>query len=167
MSVYSEQKRRYLTHGRLVQLFSYDAQAGRLVWKIRHQKARPGDFAGGHAKAFTRIAVDGVVYSGAQLVWFYHHKAWPPSVVGHRNGDPTDDRIENLYDPTSDWPDGSPRMPGVYFVRGAKPFRAALWCPCKRALVHLGQFPTVEEAKAVLDAAVARRDAGLPVKEIA
>jgi len=44
------------------------------------------------------VAIGDLKMSAAKMVWLWHHKQWPESYVYHKNGLPTDNRIENLQD---------------------------------------------------------------------
>lgn len=44
------------------------------------------------------IRIDGFFVSAGRVVWLLHHGAWPVGKLGRHDGDPFNDRIENLYD---------------------------------------------------------------------
>ena len=58
-----------------------------------------GDIAGCLDKyGYVIITVDGVSFAAHRLVWFYHYNVWPDKIIDHINGDPSDNRIDNLRD---------------------------------------------------------------------
>lgn len=91
-----------LTHARLLQALRYEPTTGKFFWRIRAAHRRfPGEPAGSPSKdGRIRIRIDGTLYYGYRLAWFYMTGAWPANNVDHINGDQTDDRWENLRDVT-------------------------------------------------------------------
>ena len=69
----------------------YDESTGNLFWK-RCQA--------GHKRksGYVSIHIDGVEVKAHQLVWFIAHGKWPETLIDHINGDPSDNRLENLRD---------------------------------------------------------------------
>lgn len=99
-------------------------------------------------KVYRRIKVNGRSYYTHRVVWLLHHGAWPDKDLDHVNGDPLDNRIENLRECThfentrnaSGWV--GRKYKGVFSVRDK--FRAILCF--ERKNIHLGYFNTEEEA---------------------
>lgn len=88
-----------LTHERLLTLLDYDRETGAFRWKqkvrgVRHKGV--GEMAGTSKdrEKYRRIRIDGRVYYGHRLAWFYVHGEWPPAGIDHKDG--LSDRIENL-----------------------------------------------------------------------
>jgi HNH endonuclease len=80
---------------RILDSLQYDP-SGRLLWK---QGWRIGLPAGSlNSDGRRRIQIGTKQYKEHRLVWFLHHKVWPQYGLDHINGDPTDNRIENLRD---------------------------------------------------------------------
>lgn len=86
-----------LTHERLVEVMKYDARSGSFTWLGRSGKRTRGLPAGcvGH-DGYVRILLDGEIFLGHRLAWFYVHRAWPDRQVGFVNGKRTDLRLRNL-----------------------------------------------------------------------
>ena len=101
------------------ELFDYDKDHGRLIWKAR----KPDSFAASSEAERKRIcAIWNAKFSGKfamsetngngylrgsifnkkvylhRCVWAWHHGAWPVNVIDHVNGNRSDNRIENLRD---------------------------------------------------------------------
>lgn len=59
-----------------------------------------GDIAGckrtQHNLIYTAIRIDGVLYSGHQLAWFYVHGKWAVGPLDHKNGDGEFNAMRNL-----------------------------------------------------------------------
>jgi len=104
------------------------------------------------------INVGNARFTAARVVWLLHHKNWPSNRLRHVNGDPSDDRIENL----SDQPKPKVRKarefkrkhPVGVCTMGPNHWQAYATFNCQRKF--LGKFKTQEEAVA----ARARYDAG-------
>jgi len=83
------------------ELLELDAGTGVLRWRKTGRGRRLDRIAGSpdrHGYLQTRIG--GRIYFNHRLVWLYVHGSWPQNVIDHINGNPTDNRIENLRDVT-------------------------------------------------------------------
>lgn len=77
--------------------FRYVPETGRLIRKARGLGARVGVEIGYiHAGGYRRAHALGGQVMTAHLVWIWHHGSAPTGILTHVNGDPADDRIENL-----------------------------------------------------------------------
>lgn len=113
------------------------------------------------ASGYIRVTVNGEWYYGHRLAWFMVHGAWPPHTIDHRNGNRSDNRIENLREATlsengANRPRNSARLPrGVTKTpRQARPYRAQIKSNNRR--FYLGNFATPEEAHVAFCAAAKR-----------
>ena len=101
--------------GDLASLLSLDAQTGTLFWKERGVEKFSGSgwmreracktwnsrFAGKEAssicpRGYVRIAINGKSYQAHRVVFAMTYGRWPDGEVDHINGDPSDNRAENL-----------------------------------------------------------------------
>jgi hypothetical protein len=86
-----------LEHGALLAALHYDPMTGVFTWKVRAGRARAGDVAGYlDYLGYRTIRLRGGLHAAHRLAWFYVHGEWPPSGIDHKNGQPDDNRIENL-----------------------------------------------------------------------
>ncbi len=89
-----------ITLGILKFFLNYDANTGVFIWKnLKHKanKISVGDVAGCiNSKGYNAIKVDGKLYLGHILAWFYVYGVWPKCQIDHINNIRNDNRIENL-----------------------------------------------------------------------
>jgi hypothetical protein len=83
---------------RLSEVFSYDADTGRLTWKAATSVAvKVGEVAGTARKTGHRqVRLDGKIYLCHRVIWALVHGAWPDGEIDHINGDAGDNRLSNL-----------------------------------------------------------------------
>lgn len=81
-----------IAHDKLLSLLSYDPIKGAFSWR------RSGKAAGTPRKSngYIQIAVSNRIYLAHRLAWFYAYGKWPESQIDHINGDPRDNRLQNL-----------------------------------------------------------------------
>ena len=86
-----------ITQEEIRQRLQYNSSDGTLTW-ISH-KRRPdliGTIAGSkNLNSHIQIYVNCKKYWAHRLVWLYHY-GYMPKIIDHINGDPSDNRIENL-----------------------------------------------------------------------
>lgn len=81
-------------------MLDYNPATGVLTRKFcLSNRVKPGDVAGTvNAKGAVVCYFDGKLHYAHRLAWLWFHGEWPHGVIDHINGDPTDNRIENLRD---------------------------------------------------------------------
>jgi len=91
-------KRPRLTHARLRELLRYDAETGEFRWEKRMSRSvRAGDVAGVTDRdGYRRITIAGRIYPAHRLAWLYMTGTWCSVLVDHRDGDPSNNRWDNL-----------------------------------------------------------------------
>jgi hypothetical protein len=94
----SVRRRRLPPLSRLQELLRYDANAGRLRWRVaRRGPAVPGALAGTVGRGgYRMICVDNVQYRANRVTWKLVKGREPPTYLDHENRNKLDDRIENL-----------------------------------------------------------------------
>jgi hypothetical protein len=136
----------------LRELLSYEPETGIFRWKrITSRRVKIGDIAGGEyvAKGYKSISVLGHRVRAHRLAWLYVHGSWPLHDVDHINGKRDDNRLSNLRDVTR-----SVNLYNQRNVRGThkrKDLKKNPWIAhisVKNKIVHLGYFPTEEDAHA-------------------
>lgn len=145
----------------LFEYFGYDPVTGKVFWiKLpRASKKKIGDVAGGITRrGYYRTSLR---FGGRRYKMFCHniafvlfHGHWPANVVDHRDGNPSNNRIENLRDSTyvqQCQNRGRPKnntsgVKGVSFSKAENKWHARIMVNKKDK--HIGLFKTLEEAEA-------------------
>lgn len=87
-----------LTQERLKEAFDYNEISGEFIWKIKAgSRGVIGAIAGSKRHdGYIIIRLDKDRYLAHRLAWFYIHGLWPSEFIDHINGNPSDNRIDNL-----------------------------------------------------------------------
>lgn len=92
-----------LTCARLREVLHYDRDTGLFTWikTPRTSPRKPGDIAGGpHDQGYWHIRIDYTAHKAHRLAWLYVTGEWPAGVIDHKDGDPGNNRFDNLRDVT-------------------------------------------------------------------
>ena len=149
-----------LTAQRLRELLHYDPETGVFTYRVKRGICQPGDVAGSEMKRGNHgMGIDYRRYSSHRLAWLYMTGEWPDKEIDHRDGDPLNNRWENLRLATSAQNKQNQRNPkgnntsgflGVFLHGHAKDgspkWRARIQLDGKGT--HLGLFDTPERAHA-------------------
>lgn len=93
------------TAERVRQLLDYNPDTGDFTWKPNPEKGkawhtrwqgRKAGYLGSEGHRYVQIFVDGQLYLGHRLAWLYVHGSFPLSGVDHIDGNPANNRIDNL-----------------------------------------------------------------------
>lgn len=85
-----------ITYDYVRQVFAYDPLAGDIIW--RYPEARRGHRADHRIGRHMYVDHLGRKFPAHLLIWFLVHKVWPKrGQIGWRNGDQTDNRLDNLF----------------------------------------------------------------------
>jgi hypothetical protein len=78
--------------------FSYCPETGEVRWRVApNNRVKRGTLAGSWATGpHLKVGMQGVQVPIECIVWMWNKGWWPPKPPVHRNGDWTDNRIENL-----------------------------------------------------------------------
>ena len=92
-------RREDLSQGHLKYLLDYDPISGLFTWKNpTHLKVNKGDLAGSieSKHGYVMITIYGLTFSAHRLVWLYVHGKFPRKYIDHKDGNPTNNSLENL-----------------------------------------------------------------------
>lgn len=154
-----------MTQDELKQWLHYDPLTGVFTWlKANSNRVFVGRVAGSVRKntGYVMIHINKKFYYGHRLAWLYVHGYFPASYMDHIDGNPNNNRIENLREATptqNNWnrrvsPKSTTGLKGVWRVKSG--FAAYIATGSKRK--SLGIFDTPEEAhQAYLRAAAKSR----------
>ncbi len=104
-----------LTADRLRTLLSYNPETGVFTRNIRtSNRINVGDVAGSATEGgYWAIKIDGKSIKSHRLAWLYTYGCWPTNEIDHINGDPADNRIENLRDVSHEHNTQNTRRPRI------------------------------------------------------
>lgn len=157
----------------LRQLLRYEPETGKLYWLLRAGETRGvkafnSNYAG--KEAFTcrmgekhlqgRIHDRG--FLAHRVIWAIVYGQWPTGEIDHINGDPVDNRIENLRDIPKPENQRNMKCPstnssgvcGVSWRPQRGKWRARIWHNGRE--VSLGHYEKIEDAAAAREAALVR-----------
>jgi hypothetical protein len=91
-----------LTQQRLQEMLHYDTFTGDFTWNVTTKRRKAGDKAGTiDNNGYQKISVDKKLYYAHRLAWLYVNGEFPSQIIDHINGNPSDNRIENLRNVSS------------------------------------------------------------------
>lgn len=141
-----------LTQKRLHDILLYDPQTGIFRWRTGKRK---GQIAGTRhdERGFLKVSIKNRRYLLHRLAWLWMTGEMPRWDIAHKNGDHGDNSWSNLVEANRMQrasTRGSMRLPtgmeGIWSVGDR--FEATM--PTSTALISLGTFVTIDEAKAAL-----------------
>lgn len=143
-----------LTQSRLRELLRYDPATGLFSWwKVAPGRWKP--IAGCINKAgYCLIRIDYVAHYAHRLAWLYIRGEWPDGEIDHKDGNPSNNSLENLRCVShaenmqnarcGKRQDKQITLPGAYRDQKTGKWRAAISIDGR--YTHLGQFATEKEA---------------------
>jgi hypothetical protein len=137
-----------LTQEELKTLFHYDPITGIFTYKkALSNRTRVGDWAGSVTSGgYKRVWIHGTTYAVHRLIWLYMTGEWPNELIDHIDGNPTNNRWNNLREATKS-------QNGAYSFKLDKGIRrrsSGRWearIRVDRKEIYIGSFRTKEEAK--------------------
>lgn len=92
-----EQLKEYVHYDPETGIFTRLKEAGGNQFGSKFPRWKIGQKMGHHNKrGYLRISIFGKIWQGHRLAWLYHYGELPDKAIDHINGDPRDNRIENL-----------------------------------------------------------------------
>lgn len=138
---------------RLREKLSYEPDTGLLYWKPGHGKRGWKGPAGCAQDNYLKIRIDDRLHLGHRVIWALVTGAWPDQFIDHIDRNPHNNRWSNLRLATNGQNmhnrpaqrNNTTGFKGVYRTRNVKnPWTSFIGV--NRKYVHLGVFPTREEA---------------------
>lgn len=85
-----------LFRSRILELFEYDREAGKLFWKVSRGNAAAGKEAVSiNSNGYRRARIDGTHYLVHRLIFLIEHE-YLPEFIDHKDGDKLNNKIDNL-----------------------------------------------------------------------
>jgi hypothetical protein len=145
----------------LHEILSYDPETGQFSRKVQRHRWPPGPISGSVSRGYRVISLDGRRYHAHRLAWLHQYGAWPKGMLDHINGNPMDNRIENLREASPGTNSENQRrarrdnkssgLLGVSWHEGTKSWRAKIQHNWR--CISLGLYKTKEDAhKAYIEA---------------
>jgi hypothetical protein len=139
--------------GDLCRMLSYCPVTGHFTWLVDRNRPMAGTRAGcAGAKGYRRIMVAGVRYEEHRLAWLFGTGNHPRGLIDHKNGDPSDNRLENLREANRSQNaankkrhvNGRSGLKGASFHKATGLWQAQIMKDGKKT--YLGLFETAEAA---------------------
>lgn len=141
---------------RLRKTINYNKETGEFHWKtsLKNNQIKIGSMAGTIRRdGRTQIQFDGKLYLAYRLAWLLTYEKWPDFEIDHIDGDPSNNRIDNLRDVNRSENSQNRREPnknkinkilGVYKQKHDKKWHTRIFFLNKS--LYVGRFDTAEEA---------------------
>lgn len=137
------------------EVFSYDPETGILTNRV--DRPRPGGKAGTEAgfdnkNGYRRVIVAGKKYYTHQIIWLLMTGEWPDDEIDHKDGNGMNNRWSNLRqaDRFENTQNTKKRAHSKQPYKGVRTNRSGNWearIVCNKKYIHLGVFPSAEDAR--------------------
>lgn len=147
-----------ITHSEVIDLLEYRPDTGKFYWraKINQVEGEAGNVE--PLTGYRRIKVCGHRIMAHRLAWFYVTGTWPANRIDHKNRCRDDQRFSNLREASDgqNKANSKVRIDSVLSIKGVRlhecgGYQSRIWNGERN--IHLGIFPTSEQAKEVYDKA--------------
>jgi hypothetical protein len=82
---------------RIKELLSYDPDTGALSWRVKRGKCAAGrNITCINSSGYIIVRLDNVLMRAHRVAWAITHDEWPNGEIDHINGNPSDNRLNNL-----------------------------------------------------------------------
>lgn len=140
----------------LATLVNYDPETGIVTYKSSNKEVGCKCYRTDGRKNGIQKQYKGKKIYVHQLIWVIVYDKLPEYVIDHKNGDPWDNRIENLRDVTSSdnaknaklRKDNTTGVSGVSFSKKRNRFVANIWVDTNRK--HIGNFVHLHDAETAI-----------------
>ena len=159
--IVNKDKASNLLHSRLLELLEYNPDSGIFTWKSARGPHAKGSAAGNiQSNGYCQIRIDYKLFLSHRLAWFYCFTEWPEYLIDHIDGNPSNNKLDNLREATQSQNmqntgllrTNSSGFRGVSYVKSRNKYEAYISIDNKKK--NLGHFNTAEEASiAYLNAA--------------
>lgn len=146
-----------LTQELLKEFLKYYPETGIFIWNVQKgQRIKAGDIAGTpQNRGSIVIKINGKQYLAHRLAWLYTHGEFPSRLIDHLDGDPSNNRLNNIRECTNSEnlknqsvsKRNTSGFKGVTFHKLSGKWQAGARLNGKR--IHLGLYNTPEEASKV------------------
>lgn len=135
------------------EILNYCPETGILTWKKRvANRVRIGDVAGYSDGKKITFGIKGKLYLAHRVAWVLVHGEWPEQDIDHINGNPLDNRLENLRSVPhtanmfnrKKYANNTSGFKGVVFHKGSQKWTASITANNKAKF--LGNFDRKEDA---------------------
>lgn len=142
-----------ITQNKLKSLFDYDKLTGHFTRRVARGSQKIGDAAGYlRNNGYVVIRINKVDCYAHRLAWLHEFGVVPDGEIDHKNGNRSDNRIENLRLVTRQQNsfnkmklDKKSEPMGVYFDKSELNYKAII--RINRRNIHLGRFTDINLAK--------------------
>jgi hypothetical protein len=153
-----------ITAEKLREILDYDPETGVFTWRVTLSIRAPSGSTAGTCcnDGRVNITICGRRYKAHRLAWLYVHGEWPPELIDHIDGNPSNNRIANLR-PATCRQNGANAKRSVSNTSG---FKGVCWDGVNRRWrAHitlngktkcLGRFDKIEDASAAYRKAAER-----------
>jgi len=137
----------------IIENLEYQKETGKLFWKKTRGDGYKGSEAGYlRTDGYIVICIAKTLVRAHRVAWFLHYGKWPENEIDHIDGNPANNKIENLRDVlhranlTNMKLHREGRLVGTIFNKKSikNPWGARIKINGRR--VYLGHFPTEQEA---------------------
>ena len=139
-----------LTKSYLLEIFDY--KDGELFWKVDRRKTKVRSKAGRtKSNGYCEVRIDGTLHGTHRIIYMMVH-GYMPKIIDHIDGNPSNNRIENLREATHAQNMRNSKKPihnssgfkGVYFHQRTNTWVAQCWVNNKKH--SLGYFSDIHDA---------------------